>query len=63
MLIEFCPYMLRRGAGLELLERLITEQFSFFVDLDKPQKAPAVEISGLADQYPGTHSTDLLLVP
>lgn len=63
MLIEFCPYMLRRIAGLELLQRLIAEQFSFFVDLDKPRKTPAVEISGLQAQYPGTHSTDLLLIP
>jgi FkbM family methyltransferase len=63
VLIEFCPYMLRRNAGLELLQRLIAEQFSFFVDLEKPQKTPAVEISGLPAQYPGTHSTDLLLIP
>ena len=63
MLIEFCPYMLRRNAGLQLLQRLIAEQFSFFVDLEKPQKTPAVEISRLPAQYPGTHSTDLLLIP
>ena len=66
VLIEYWPYGLDRVDGRGLLESIIREHYTHFVDMgeaeDNVSLRSTAEISGLSNTYTGTSYTDLLLL-
>lgn len=64
---EFWPYALKRSGGLELFMRLAREHYQTFIDLRASGDSldalqPIRCLPSLAERYPGTALTDLLLL-
>ncbi|CAN5685132.1 hypothetical protein BH09PLA1_BH09PLA1_24750 [soil metagenome] len=67
VLMEYCPYLLKRAGGLEMLEEVVREHYSTIALIrgsggTTPRLLKAADICSLREMFTGTNFTDILLL-